>query len=129
MFNNPTALSALNNLGTYGEVHITANGGSEVFGSANLNDRYACGAPSNPGVATVCAVPKAIKVASSVNPNETGSWAFTFNYAAKLSGQTPAGGGVWNSYPVTGQTTTNAADGTGAGLPYQIVATQVGQTP
>ncbi len=37
-FPNATALSALNTLGTYGEIHVVSNG-TEIFASANLNDR------------------------------------------------------------------------------------------
>ena len=40
-----------------------------------------------------------------------------------------AEGAPFNLYPVPGQYTVDPADGTGSGLPYEIVATQVGQTP
>ena len=46
VFNNPTKLHALNQLGTYGEVHVASNGG-EKFASQNLNDGYACGTAGN----------------------------------------------------------------------------------
>lgn len=131
-FNNPTALSALNTLGTYGEVHVVSNG-VEKFGSANLNDRASTCPTCSP-------LPSLIKLADNVAPNATGVFKFTFAYAAKLKGQPPAGSTAqWNTYPVAaglwtptnpnGQQVINDADGTGSGLPYQLVATQVGQTP
>jgi len=139
VFNNATALSALNNLGTYGEVHLVADG-THLFDSANLNDRSAtCGAFSPSGCWPLL---NEYKVASNVAPGGTGNVAFTFNYAGKLgnSANLTGGGAVWNTYPVPagkydpptntdGQTTVNLSDGSGAGLPYEIVATQVGQTP
>ena len=136
-FNNPTALSALNNMGTYGEVHVVSNG-VEKFGSANLNDRAStCGAFSPSGC---WPLPTQLKLADNVAPDATGVFKFTFGYAAKTKGQPPAGTTAqWNTYPVAaglwspsnpdGQQVINAADGTGSGLPYQLVATQVGQTP
>ena len=79
-------------------------------------------------------VPKMIKVASDVGPTPSGTvdftftFTFTFGYAAKRKGQTEAGGGVWNSCPVPTVPKPNPVV-VGNGLPYQIVATQVGQTP
>jgi hypothetical protein len=127
VFNNATALSALNNLGTFGEVHIDSSG-TEIFASQNLNDNTTtCPPGSTAGGKPPCdAVPGQIELASNVAPGGTGSFSFTFMYASKLTGNGP---GVWNTYPVTGQTTINDADGTGSGLPYQLVAVQVGQTP
>jgi hypothetical protein len=136
-FNNPTALSALNTLGTYGEVHVVSNG-VEKFGSANLNDRTStCGAFSPSGC---WPLPSQIKLADNVAPGATGVFKFTFGYAAKLKTQhAPNTTAPWNTYPVVaglwspsnpdGQQVINAADGSGSGLPYQLVATQVGQTP
>lgn len=134
VFDNATALSALNNLGTYGEVHVS--NGHELFASTNLNDRSATCGPFSP---TGCwPLPSQIKVADNVAPGAGGYVKFTFNYAAKLS-DPAAEGADFNVYPVPagaysptnpdGQTTVNATDGTGSGLPYEIVATQVGQTP
>ncbi len=75
-------------------------------------------------------LPNQLLIASGVNPGGTGSFSFSFNYASKLSKQAPLGTTAnWNAYPVAGQTTTNVADGTGDGLPYEIVATQPGVTP
>lgn len=127
VFNNATALSALNDLGTYGEVHIDSNG-TEIFASQNLNDdTVSCPPGASDATHPPCdAVPSQIRIASNVAPGASGSFAFTFMYASKL---TTNGPGVWNTYPVSGQTTINDADGTGSGLPYQLVAVQVGQTP
>ncbi|MEJ0073444.1 MAG: hypothetical protein WDN27_05200 [Candidatus Saccharibacteria bacterium] len=47
VFNDPTANSTLNTLGTYGEVHISANG-VQKFDSANLNDRSSTCGPFSP---------------------------------------------------------------------------------
>lgn len=121
VFPNATALSALNELGTYGEVHIASNG-TEIFADANLNDK-----PNNGTVG----VPRQLLLASNVAPGHSGVATFSFNYAGKLGGSAVSGGGVFNTYPAPDgkQTTTNASDGTGNGLPYQIVATQVGIQP
>lgn len=130
VFNNADALHALNDLGTYGEFHIAANG-TPLFDSANLSDdmddpaNLSCGTLAPTGC---WPVPKMIKVASNVGPTASGTIDFTFGYAAKLKGQSPAGGGVWNSYPVSTVPKPNPVVA-GNGLPYQIVATQVGQTP
>jgi hypothetical protein len=131
VFNNATALSALNTLGRYGEVHLSANG-TALFNSQNLNDN------ANPEHCVVLSpsgcwpLAKQYKVASNVVPNGGGSVSFSFNYSKKLeSGE----GAAWNGYPISagqyvpitnkdGQTTVNEGDGTGYGLPYQIVATQ-----
>jgi hypothetical protein len=123
VFNNATALSALNNLGTYGEAHLSANG-TPLFDSANLNDRVSTCGPLSPS--GCWPLSSQYLIAGSLPPGAAGTVSFTFNYASKLKGQGP---GVWNTYPVSGQTTTNAADGSGSGLPYEIVATQPGVTP
>lgn len=135
VFPNATALSALNNLGTYGEVHVSV-GSHTLFESTNLNDRVATCGPLKPS--GCWPLPAQIKVASNLGPTASGSVTFTFNYAGKLS-DPAAEGQPFNVYPVPageyspsnpdGQTTVNASDGTGTGLPYEIVATQVGQTP
>ena len=126
VFQNPTALSALNNLGTYGEVHIAAAGNGTanagIFDSANLNDRASTCGPFSPS--GCWPVPNVLKVASNIGGGTTGSVTFAFNYAGKLSaGQ----GGQFNVYPVAGQQN----PGTGAlnsqaGLPYEVVAIQAG---
>jgi hypothetical protein len=127
VFNNATALSALNNLGTYGEAHLAANG-VQLFDSANLNDRVAtCGTLDPSGCWPLAAQ---YRVATNLPVGATGNVSLTFNYAGKLVNQPPVGTTAnWNAYPVAGQAKTNAADGSGSGLPYQIVATQPGVTP
>ena len=126
VFQNKTALSALNNLGTYGEVHVAAAGNgtanAEIFASANLNDRAStCGAFSPSGC---WPVPNVIEVASNIAGGTTGSVTFAFNYAAKLSG---GQGGQFNLYPVAGQQNPGTdALNSHAGLPYEIVAIQAG---
>ena len=132
VFNNATALSAFNNLGSYGEAHLSANG-TALFDSVNLNDRAAtCGAFAPNGC---WPMQSQYKLASNVGVNDIGSVSLTFNYPSKM--KTPPV--AFNSYPASveqwsptnpgGQTTVNAADGTGKGLPYQIVATQLGVAP
>ncbi|TXN28988.1 hypothetical protein [Lacisediminihabitans profunda] len=129
VFNNATALGALNDLGHYGEAHLSANGVA-LFDSANLKDTAgSCGAFSPTG----CWPLKAQYLLTSNLPaGATGDVSFSFNYAGKLKGQAPAGApaAAWNTYPAAdGQAVVNPADGTGSGLPYQIVATQHGITP
>jgi hypothetical protein len=129
VFDNPTALSALNNLGTYGEVHLQANG-TEIFASQNLNDHASC--PPGAGPPPVCAALGSVYlIASNVAVGNAATMGFSFNYASKLGGSgSPAIGppAVWNTYPDPsgGQTTVNVADGTGNGLPYKFVAIQAG---
>lgn len=133
VFDNATALSALNNMGTYGEAHLSANGTS-LFDSANLNDRVGtCGTLSPSGCWPLA---KQYLVAANVAPGAAGSISFSFNLAAK----TVSAGPVFNPYPVSTQgwlVTHNSADqnfvdpnvAPGNGLPYEIVATQHGVTP
>jgi hypothetical protein len=123
VFNNATALSALNNLGTYGEVHLSANG-TPLFDSANLNDRVSTCGPLSPSGCWPLA--KQYLLVSNLPAGAAGNVSFSFNYASKLTGNGPA---AWNTYPVAGQATTNPSDLSGSGLPYQIVATQHGVTP
>ncbi|MDJ0338576.1 hypothetical protein [Cryobacterium sp. PH31-O1] len=130
VFNDKDALHALNDLGTYGEFHVAANG-TALFDSANLSDdqddtaHLSCGTLAPTGC---WPVPKMIKLASNLAPTAVGSVSFSFGYAAKMSGQSELGGGVWNSYPVKTVQVPNPTI-KGNGLPYQIVATQVGQAP
>ena len=133
-----SALHALNNLGTYGEVHVVNNVGQSVFDSANLQDgrTKADGTNSCSGFAqTVPAtngcwpLPAKVKVASNVASGATSSAKFTFMYASKLTG---SGGGVFNTFPsvATGQEAFGAdLTPVGNGLPFNVVAVQVGQTP
>jgi hypothetical protein len=128
VFPNSDALHALNQLGTYGEVHLKS-GATSLFDSANLNDDQAPATGSCGGFDPSGCWPLAskYKLASNVAPNATGSMTFTFAYASKLVGGNVDGAApAWNQYPVPGSTNPGPA---GSGLPYQIVATQVGQTP
>ncbi|GAB3035700.1 hypothetical protein GCM10027052_12120 [Parafrigoribacterium mesophilum] len=132
VFPNATALSALNSMGTYGEVHLAAND-KEIFASTNLNDRVeTCGPFASDGCWPLT---KQYRVASAVAPGASGSVSFSFALAAKTV--TPPA--TFNTYPNSllsfqndpaknkdDQYYINSADGSGAGLPYQIVATQVG---
>lgn len=120
VFNNADALHALNDLGGYGEFHVSANG-VEQFASTNLNDgtvKTDCGAFSPAGC---WPVPKAIRLATNVAPGASVLYSFGFGYSGLLKGQTTDGGGVWNSYPLGAPTA--------SGLPYEIVAVQPGQQP
>jgi hypothetical protein len=131
-FPNATALSALNSLGTYGNVQVNNAGGQDVFDSQNLNDGCLQGSVSTDHPIPCKGLPKQLQVASGLAPNATGTATFAFGYASKLSG---SGGGVFNAYPVlkkdgsSGQNTVNSTDGSGDGLPFATVATQVGQQP
>lgn len=135
VFPNLTALSALNSLGTFGEVHIAVNG-VEKFASANLNDGYPCGTAGLNGVATLCPVPQQMLLASDVAIGATNSFTFAFNYASKVgTASHSSGGGVFNTYPVykadgsKDQNTIIASDGAGNGLQFRVVAVQVNQQP
>ena len=106
-------------------------GGGVNWVSDNLSDFYPSGTPGNSGVATIYRVPSQMLLESNVAPDATGQMTFTFSYASKLTG---TGGGVWNTYPVAVETKNSetyvpVSTTPGNGLPYQIVATQVGQTP
>ncbi len=128
IFPNATALSALNNLGTYGEAHLSANGNA-LFDSANLNDRVSTCGPLLPS--GCWPLKSQYKLVSSLSAGATGTVSLSFSYPSKTKTQAPqyAPAPVWNTYPVTGQNTVDAADGSGNGLPYAIVATQHGITP
>jgi hypothetical protein len=155
VFPNATALSSLNNSGSYATVHLSAVGtgvvnGGDLFDSANLNDRSATCGPFSPS--GCWPVPNAVLVAQNVGPTAGGAFTFSYMLASALTGQ-PAGlTAPWNTYPLPGyggsglsyaaciaiatasqcsnnQTTVNAGDGSGNGLPYEIVATQPGIQP
>ena len=153
VFPNVPALHALNNLGTYGEVHVAGGEITNVvplFDSMNLQDgRHpntsgnlnSCGnvfAQANPPKAGCWPLPPKLRIAANVAANATGSVSFTFNYAGILGDGTPGpsvGVGVFNSFPLTNTTkdvyagSPDAAGPAGDGLPFQIVAVQVGQQP
>lgn len=122
VFPNADALHSLNDLGRYGEVHIKANS-DPVFDSANLNDdqeNHSCG-PLSP--AGCWPVPNMVKLFSNVAPGGSGQFSFTFGYTAYNGGisSEAAEGTAWNAYPLHAPTA--------AGLPFKLVATQVGRTP
>jgi hypothetical protein len=125
VFNNAEALHSLNNLGTYGEVTLS-NSGGVLFHSANLNDNLPpasgeCG-PFSP---TGCwPLKEKYKVGSNVNPGAGSYFRFTFAYASKLK-DPAAEEQPWNTYPP--EVEPSAIKGNG--LPFQVVATQVGQEP
>jgi len=154
VFPNVPALHALNNLGTYGEVHVssarTGAGDVSLFDSANLQDgRHpnksgnlnSCGnifASAVPAKAGCWPLPVNLKIASNVAKTQGGSVSFSFNYGAQLSdvGHGTSGGpGVFNGYPLKNTVedvyaeSPDAAGPDGTGLPFKIVAVQVGQTP
>lgn len=138
VFPNKTALSALNSLGTYGAVKITSSDGA-CFYSNNLNDHPA-------DQVALDALPQMVKLASNVAPGGAGWMKFEFQYASKMRTQEPAW--MFNMYPIAtpgspasagwpndgnqagyAQNYVDAADGSGTGLPFQIVATQPGIAP
>lgn len=130
VFPNVTALSALNNLGGFGAVRINDSNGGLRFYSENLNDHaddQGTG-PGPQGQGIVRMLPQAVKLASAVPVGGGGFMTFKFQYASKMGNGTTGSNFVFNSYPVAGQT--YGGSGTaGNGLPYQIVATQVGIEP
>lgn len=127
VFDNAEALHALNNLGEYGEVTL-ANPGGVFFHSANLNDNL-------PPASGTCVEFKPsgcwplgskYKIASNLSPG-AGSWfKFTFGYTTHHGGignsqeEMP-----FNAYPPE----VEPDEVVGSGLPYEIVATQVGIEP
>ncbi len=123
VFPNLTALSALNNLGTYGAVHISVNG-TEIYANTNLNDK-----PNN----GTSGVPAQIKLQNGLAVGHNGEFTFTFTYADKLGGVQGAnhstGGGVFNTYPVSDQVTVRSGDGSGNGLPFAVAGVQENHLP
>ncbi|MHB8564370.1 MAG: hypothetical protein ACYDDA_10605, partial [Acidiferrobacteraceae bacterium] len=85
-FPNATALSALNNLGSYGEVHISYSGPGEVnsgdiFDSANLDDNPAgCGSFSPSGCWPLLSQ---YKIATNLASGASGTITFSFSYPSK----------------------------------------------
>ncbi len=131
VFPNADALKALNDYGTYASVTITGTFGS--WHSENLSDYYPSGTPGNPGVATLYHVPSQMLLQSDLAPGASGSMTFTFELAAKASNDWQ--GIPWNLYPIPTETkngytyTPSGSTFANNGLPYQIIATQVGQDP
>ena len=79
-FNNLTALSALNQLGTYGAVTIDV-GGTPVFQSAHLNDNTARGNTIGNGGA----LPEWVQLATNVRLTASRAVTFKFAYASKMT--------------------------------------------
>jgi hypothetical protein len=131
VFNNAEALHALNDEGTFMEFHLAANG-TALFDSANLNDNGdgVPGCAGDPEFSPDGCWPleRAYKLQENLAPGSIGQVSFSAMIAAKAVGQSEVGGGEWLPYPVK-QQNGPAVEATDAGLPYQIVATQVGQKP
>ncbi len=156
VFPNGSALGALNNLGTYGHVSVSSSGGA-YFASSNLNDNStSCGSFSSaPGACNP--LPAVIKLQDNLAGGGSGSMTFSFNYASKLTNgpNNAFENAPFNVFPVTGEVWSDVANlstdcpsataqentsdsvhgnivgavtGPCTGLPYQIVATQVGAT-
>lgn len=125
VFNEPEALHSLNNLGSYGEVTLK-NGAGTLFHSNNLNDNLppasgTCGEFEPSGC---WPLKEQYKVGSNIAPGAGGYFRFTFAYSGKLSSPA-AEEQPWNTYPPE----VKPEDIKGNGLPYEVVATQVGQEP
>lgn len=131
VFPNATALSALNSLGQYGAVHLLSTGPSavgDVFDSTYLDDNSTtCGSFS---VAGCWPLLSQYKLNTSLAPRMSGTFSFEFEFASAYNVQpTSAASAQWNRYPIDGQSTLNASDGSGSGLPYELVALQPGIKP
>lgn len=140
VFPNADALHAVNNMGTFGEVHVKSNG-TEIFGSNNLNDGLDyqlsddghCGAQAQGGC---WALPNVLQLATNVAPGHGGTMVFSFGLASKWSDAATEGATAF-CYPLVQNSADpgNAADqictsdSPQYGLPYQIVATQPGVAP
>ena len=104
-FNSHTDTGKVNDMGHFGEIHVSSNG-TEVFGSKNLNDD----ATSCPPAGTDCnPLPAKIKLADGVTPGTVGGFAFSFTPGANT--------GNWGQ------------EATRLNLGYQLVATQHGIAP
>lgn len=147
VFPNKTALSALNSLGNYGAARVTSTNGAYFYSNCLLDHPVDQGAISYTGH-TIRMLPQMIRLAQNVGPTASGSMTFTFAYASKLGGSgleggqfnvypAPYTGGAVGGYPSNDGATPGsdnyyvdtAVDGTGSGLPFQIVATQPGVEP
>ncbi len=126
-FKDVAALHALNNMGSYGEVTVTDSSTGLLFHSVNLNDnRPDASATCGAFVETGCwPLPDKLLVRSGLAKNATGSVSFTFSYPSKKTG---GQGLAWNIYPSPGAIASDSLT-SGNGLPFNVVATQVGQTP
>ncbi|HEY2480311.1 MAG TPA: hypothetical protein VGI17_16475 [Solirubrobacterales bacterium] len=127
VFDNAAALHALNNLGRYGEVTLS-NSGGVIFHSANLNDNLppASGTCGEFNPAGCWPLGTKYKVASNVSPGASSWFKFQFGYTTYKGGignsqeEMP-----FNSYPPE----VEPGEVEGSGLPYEVVATQVGVEP
>ncbi len=130
VFTNATAVSALDSLGSLGQVRLSSAGAGslgDVFDSSNLSDSpTSCGHFSSSGC---WPLRRQYEIARDLAPTQSGSFSFRFGLSSADSVQPPAGQTGWNPYPVKGQTLVVPGDGSGAGLPYELVATQPGVTP
>lgn len=134
VFNNADALHSLNNLGRYGEVTL-ANSGGVLFHSANLNDNQApasgfCGSvqySTNEFSPAGCwPLQQKYQVGSNVAPGAGSYFKFTFGYSTYKGGIGNAQQEMpFNAYPPE----VAPEEIEGSGLPYQVVATQVGVEP
>lgn len=144
VFNNPDALHAINQLGTFGNAHMSVDTSPEFFGSANLNDGlqngaspagpYFCSSPPPPpmGQLAVCPIPTTHLLVADVPVGATHTFTFTFGYADKLGSHAgmsvSSGGGLFNPYPVDSTGTVVAGLSVNNGLPYQFYAVPAGTT-
>ncbi|MFN8157361.1 MAG: hypothetical protein U0R68_08080 [Candidatus Nanopelagicales bacterium] len=143
-FPNVPALHALNNLGHYGYLKITDSSAGVRFESSNLQDgrtkadgTNSCGIyPAGFGPGLCNPLPSTLKVRDNLAVGASGTVTITFSYSADLGDANPGTNGgpfPWNSYPANlygGQAYgPDAALPAGNGLPYNVVATQAGQTP
>lgn len=137
-FPTQSALHALNNLGQFGYIKFSDSSAGTFFESSNLNDgrrnppygSNSCGTFSDaPGQCNP--VPTQMKVRSDLPVGAEGTVTITFMYSPDLGGPNVNGGPIaWNVYPpLNGEAYGPDASPSGTGLPYNVVATQVGQTP
>ena len=139
-FPNVPALHALNNLGSFGYLKIVDSSAGVVFESSNLQDGRTVPAPGNScgnvfDPSGCWPLKPQLKIRNSMAVGAEGTVSITFSYSASLALPThPNGGpGFWNTYPSVppfGEAFgADAAGPAGNGLPYNVVATQAGQTP
>ena len=129
VFNNEKALHALNNLGKYGNFKVVSSG-TEIFASTNLQDgewraTNSCGDFFEQANRGCWPLREAYKLVSGLGSGASADVSFTFAYGAAMT----SGAGAWNQYPVQYHGGEEFPAAEGYGLPYQIVATQVGHAP
>jgi hypothetical protein len=153
-FPNVPALHALNNLGRFGELTIVDTSAGQLFHSTNLNDgrTVAPPLPTSPGLDScgplsstggACwPLPTKLLLRTALAKNGSGSVTITFRYQEPPDPVTHLpvptenntfnvlGGTAFNSYPLTSQAFgPDAAGPAGEGLPFRVVAMQVGHAP